>query len=200
VPDATTAPPLGFALAQLAGIYILAENAQGLVIVDMHAAHERIMYEKLKTALDAAAIPMQPLLVPVTMNAAALDIATAEENAGVLQQIGFDIAPGSPATLTIRAVPAMLAEADARGLATDVLREVREYGASRVLTERRNELLGTMACHAAVRANRRLTPMEMNALLRDMEVTERSGQCNHGRPTWRQVTVTELDHFFMRGR
>jgi DNA mismatch repair protein MutL len=198
--DSTAAPPLGFALAQLAGIYILAENAQGLVIIDMHAAHERIMYEKLKTALDASAIPMQPLLVPVTMYAAALDIATAEENAEVLQQIGFDIAPGSPATLTIRALPAMLADADARGLATDVLREVREYGASRVLTERRNELLGTMACHAAVRANRKLTPMEMNALLRDMEVTERAGQCNHGRPTWRQITVTELDNFFMRGR
>ena len=166
----------------------------------MHAAHERIMYEKLKTALDAAEIPMQPLLVPVTMNAAALDIATAEENTAVLRQIGFDVTPASPTALTIRAVPAMLADADTRNLATDVLREVREYGASRVLTERRNELLGTMACHAAVRANRRLTVMEMNALLRDMEATERSGLCNHGRPTWHQISVTELDKLFMRGR
>ncbi len=199
-PADSGAPPLGFALAQLAGIYILAENQHGLVVVDMHAAHERIMYEKLKTALDDAAIPMQPLLVPVTMNATALDVAAAEENSDMLQQIGFAISTASPTALTVRAVPAMLADADARNLAMDVLREVRETGASHVLTERRNALLGTMACHAAVRANRKLTVMEMNGLLRDMEATERSGQCNHGRPTWHQLSVAELDKLFMRGR
>ncbi len=192
--------PLGYALAQLAGIYILAENERGLVIIDMHAAHERIMYEKLKGALDAAEIPMQPLLVPITMHAAALDVAAASEHGDTLKQIGFDLSATSPTALTIRAVPAMLADADARALATDVLREIRAYGASRVLTERRNELLGTMACHAAVRAHRRLTVPEMNALLRDMETTERSGQCNHGRPTWREISVAELDKLFMRGR
>lgn len=198
-PDAAT-PPLGFALAQLGGVYVLAENARGLVVVDMHAAHERIMYEKLKAALDLKAMPMQPLLVPVTFAADATEVAAAEENRDVLHAIGLDVSPASPTTLTVRAVPALLQDADARALAREVLGELREYGGSRVLTERRNALLGTLACHAAVRANRRLTVPEMNALLREMEATDRSGQCNHGRPTWQEMTLGELDRLFMRGR
>ena len=192
--------PLGFAIAQLAGIYILAQNQAGLVVVDMHAAHERIVYESLKTAMDSDRIPTQKLLIPATTSASELEVATVEENNELLASLGFELAVIGPNAIAIRAVPSMLGDVDAARLAHDVLREIAEFGAGRILTERRNEMLGTIACHAAVRANRKLTTEEMNALLRDMEVTERSGQCNHGRPTWFQVTLKDLDNMFMRGQ
>jgi DNA mismatch repair protein MutL len=192
--------PLGFALAQLAGIYILAQNDKGLVVVDMHAAHERIVYEQLKRALDVDRIPTQQLLIPATMAASALEVATVEDNALTLSRLGFDLAAIAPNAIAVRAVPMTLVQADSAELARDVLREIAQFGGSRVLAERQNEMLSTMACHAAVRANRSLTVAEMNALLRDMEATERSGQCNHGRPTWFQVTIGEMDKMFMRGK
>ncbi len=200
VPLPESEAPLGYALAQLSGIYILAQNTRGLIVVDMHAAHERIVYEKLKTSLDAEQIVMQPLLIPVSFHADTLDVATVEAEQDALKTLGFDIAPLSPSTLAVRAMPVLLKQSEAEAAAHDVLDELREFGASRVLTERRNELLGTLACHGAVRANRILSLTEMNALLREMEQTERSGQCNHGRPTWFQLSLHELGKMFMRGR
>ena len=192
--------PLGRALAQLQGIYILAENAAGLVIVDMHAAHERIVYERLKTQLIDTAITSQPLLIPATFAATAQEVAIAHSAADTLQTLGLEITSFSPKTLAVRAVPTSLAQSDAVALARSVLAELAQHDASTVIERAHNELLSTMACHGAVRANRKLTIDEMNALLRQMEATERSDQCNHGRPTWRQLSVRELDSLFLRGR
>ncbi len=192
--------PLGFALGQLSGIYILAQNQQGLIVVDMHAAHERIVYERLKTAFDAQHMPTQPLLIPVSFAADTLDVATVEDEQDALLKLGFDIAPLSPTTLAVRSMPAMLKQSKAEAAAKEVLHELRDFGASRALTERRNELLATLACHSAVRANQQLSIQEMNSILREMEQTERADQCNHGRPTWFQITVAELDAMFMRGK
>ena len=200
LPQAEKAPPLGYALAQLHGVYILAQNEAGLVLVDMHAAHERIVMEKLKRNLDAGAVQRQALLVPAVLSADALDIATAEESREVLERLGLELAVSGPNELSVRAAPAALTAGDIPALTRDVLREIREFGASEALSARQNELLATMACHAAVRANRALTIAEMNALLREMEETERSGSCNHGRPTWYQLTLPDLDRLFLRGR
>ena len=204
-PAATPPPdtiwPLGRAVAQLHGVYILAENSHGMVIVDMHAAHERIVYERLKAQVDGdARITSQPLLIPATFAATPHEVATAEASTEVLAMLGLEVVPFSPKTLAVRAVPTTLAHGDPVELARSVLAELAAHDASTVVQRARNEILGTMACHGAVRANRKLTLDEMNALLRQMEVTDRSDQCNHGRPTWRQLSMRELDALFLRGR
>lgn len=193
-------PPLGYAIAQLHGIYILAENAEGLIVVDMHAAHERIGYERLKNAHDGIGLHAQPLLVPMTLAVGERDADTAEREAATLAALGFEVTRSGPGSLHVRSIPALLANAEPEGLLRDVLGDLREHGQSRRIATARDELLSTMACHGAVRANRRLTIPEMNALLRDMEITERSGQCNHGRPTWARFSLAEIDRWFLRGR
>lgn len=193
-------PPLGFAVAQLHGVYILAQNAEGLVLVDTHAAHERITYEALKSAHDQQRLASRPLLLPVTLTVSEAEAELADTRRDIFELFGFEIDRLGPETLAVRAVPALLADAAADALVRDVLSDLQELGSSERILARRDELLGTMACHGSVRANRKLSIPEMNALLRDMERTERSGQCNHGRPTWTALSMTELDRLFLRGR
>ncbi len=193
-------PPLGYAVAQLHGIYVLAENAEGLIVVDMHAAHERIGYERLKNAHDGIGLHAQPLLVPITLAVGEREADVAEREAETLAALGFEVTRSGPQSLHVRSIPALLANAEPEALLRDVLGDLREHGQSRRVASARDELLSTMACHGAVRANRRLSVPEMNALLRDMEATERSGQCNHGRPTWARFSLAEIDRWFLRGR
>ncbi|WP_339515838.1 DNA mismatch repair endonuclease MutL [Pseudomonas sp. RL_15y_Pfl2_60] len=199
-PEQGDVPPLGYAIAQLKGIYILAENVQGMVLVDMHAAHERITYERLKVAMASEGLRGQPLLVPESIAVSQREADCAEEHGALFQTLGFELQRLGPETLAIRQIPALLKQAEATRLVQDVLSDLLEYGTSDRIQAHINELLGTMACHGSVRANRRLTLPEMNALLRDMEHTERSGQCNHGRPTWTQMGMDDLDKLFLRGR
>ncbi len=196
----TSERPLGYALAQLHGIYVLAQNHAGLVLVDMHAAHERILYEKLKRSMDMQKVTAQALLIPITFAADPLDVAAAEEHRESLASIGLEIAPVSPTTLAVRGAPELVIDGDVPELVRALLRDIRDHGISHILDQRQDALLATMACHGAVRANRNLSIAEMNALLRDMEETERAGNCNHGRPTWYQMSLSDLDRLFMRGR
>jgi DNA mismatch repair protein MutL len=198
--DTSEAPPLGYAIAQLKTIYILAENAHGMVLVDMHAAHERITYEKLKSGRACSNLRSQILLVPLSVPVSAKEAAAAEEHGEALADWGLELSRSGPSAVVVRRIPALLEGADVAELTRSVLGELAQHGSSRQLQELENELLSTMACHGSVRAGRRLSLPEMNALLREMEATERSGQCNHGRPTWVQLGMTELDKLFLRGR
>jgi DNA mismatch repair protein MutL len=200
LPQTHDSPPLGYALAQLHGIFVLAENAQGLVLVDMHAAHERITYEKLKSAQEGEGIRSQLLLVPLTLAVSEREAAAIEEHGERFAALGFDIARSGPQSIAVRRIPVLLDGADVADLVRDVVADLAVHGDTRRIEENANELLATMACHGSVRAHRRLSVPEMNALLREMEATERSGQCNHGRPTWVQLGLAELDRFFLRGR
>jgi len=196
----TEVPPLGFAVAQLKGIFILAENSHGLIIVDMHAAHERITYERMKNAFDLQGLVSQPLLVPESLAVSQREADAVESNQAVFTQLGFAVERAASESIIVREIPAILRGSEVEKLLRDVLSDLLEHGSSERIRDHINEILSTMACHGSVRANRRLTLPEMNALLRDMEITERSGQCNHGRPTWSQLTVEELDKLFLRGR
>ena len=193
-------PPLGYALAQLKGIYILAENAHGMVLVDMHAAHERITYERLKAARGDSGIRSQPLLVPQSVAVSQREVQIAIEHRDLFQRLGLAVEEGGEESLVIRQIPVVLRDSNVEQLLRDVLADLIEFGSSERIEAHMDEILSTMACHGSVRANRRLTIPEMNALLRDMEETERSGQCNHGRPTWIQMGLDELDKLFLRGR
>tara|TARA_R110000823_G_scaffold198080_3_gene329143 strand:+ start:27287 stop:29101 length:1815 start_codon:yes stop_codon:yes gene_type:complete len=198
--SAEEVPPLGYALAQLKGVYILAENAEGLVLVDMHAAHERITYERLKSARDDSGVRCQPLLVPLSVAVSRREVAIALEQAAFFRRLGLEVDEGGEELLIVRQIPVALRDSDVEQLVRDVLADLIEYGSSERIEAHMDEILSTMACHGSVRANRRLTLPEMNALLRDMEATERSGQCNHGRPTWTRLSLDELDRLFLRGR
>jgi len=200
LPESTTVPPLGFAIAQLSGVYILAENADGLVVVDMHAAHERIVYEKLKTSFDDKEIIRQPLLVPTTVSVSEAEATLAEDSADLFRQLGLCVDRSGPTSLLIREVPAMLKQGDAEALVRDVISDLQESGSSNRVEDTCHDILATMACHGSVRANRSLTIPEMNAVLREMETTERADQCNHGRPTWTNISLADLDRLFLRGQ